>query len=440
MAIVKPFKGVRPAEHLAASIAALPYDVYTRQEAKAIVENNPLSFLKIDRAETQFPDETDMYSQAVYDKARDTLAEMINDHSFIQDTCACYYLYALTMNGKTQTGIVGCASIDDYLSGMIRKHENTREDKELDRIRHVDTVSAHTGPIFLAHRTCGELDSIKSSVKAGKPLYDFTCSDNVRHQVWKISSPEMTDRILHIFSEMKHIYIADGHHRAASAVRVGLKRRATHPDYTGDEEFNYFLSVLFSEEELHIYDYNRVVTGLNGYTSDSFLSKLSEYFAVEEVSECQSGIKNPPDCQQCNERLYLCRTDEESQLWHPRKKGEFGLYLDKTWYKLTAKESLYSDNPVGSLDVSILQDTVLAPLLDIRDPKTDSRIKFVGGIRGMKELERLADEKPERIAFVLYPTSMKELLAVADAGLLMPPKSTWFEPKLRSGLFIHKIE
>lgn len=411
MALIRPFGAIRPAGHLAADIAALPYDVYTRQEAKAFVEEHPLSFLKIDRAETLLPDNTDMYSQPVYDKARDTFDEMLSDQSFIRDTTPCYYLYALTMNGKTQTGLVGCASIDDYLNNVIRKHENTREDKELDRICHVDTMSAQTGPIFLAHRFHPELESIKSSIKFSAPLYDFTGEDSVRHQVWKIDSPEIISRILHIFSEIHHIYIADGHHRAASAVKVGLRRRQNHPGYTGKEEFNFFLSVLFSENELHIYDYNRVVTGLNGLTPETLLQRLSDSFQIESSTDGQVG-----------------------------KKGEFGMYLEGRWYRLTAKPDLYTGDPVADLDVSILQNTVLAPLFNIQNPKIDSRIRFVGGIRGLSELETLVQEDFQRVAFSMYPTSMQELLAVADAGLLMPPKSTWFEPKLKSGLFIHEIE
>lgn len=420
MTVIRPFKGIRPAEEFASSIAALPYDVYNREEAKQAVEQNPLSFLKIDRAETQFPDDTDMYSREVYEKARTTLQEMISDGLFVRDETNCYYLYALTLHGRTQTGLVGCASIDDYIRGIIRKHENTREEKELDRIRHVDTLSAQTGPIFLAYRAVPELTELIASLKEKHALYDFTSEDGIRHQVWKIAQPDIIEQISRIFSEIQHIYIADGHHRAASAVKTGLKRRAEYPDYTGEEEFNYFLSVLFPAEELRIYDYNRVVTGLNGYSLETLLKEIKKKFTITEFSD---------------EIHRKCR-------WHPERKGEIGLYSGGTWYKLTAAPSLYCQDPVKDLDVSILQNEILEPLLGIQNPKTDSRIQFVGGIRGLEELERLvdADTTGNTAAFAMYPTSMEELLSVADSGQLMPPKSTWFEPKLRSGLFIHEFE
>ena len=413
MAVIRPFRGVRPKKELASSIAALPYDVYTREEAKKTVDLNPFSFLKIDRAETQFSTDIDMYSQAVYDRAQDTLEEMRADGSFIQDETDCYYIYALTMNGRTQTGLVGCASIDDYLEGRIKKHENTREEKELDRTRHVDTLSAQTGPIFLAYHARPELSRIMDAVKLTAPLYDFTSEDSVRHQVWKIGSEDNIRDIHRIFQEIDHIYIADGHHRAASAVKAGLKRREQHPGYTGNEEFNFFLSVLFPAEELHIYDYNRVVSDLNGYTFDAFLDLLRSGFEITETG------KTP---------------------YRPSCKGEIGLFGNGSWYCLKANPFLFSDDPVNSLDVSILQNVILGPLLHIRDPKTDLRIRFVGGIRGLDALKEAVDTAGEGAAFAMYPTSMEELLRVADAGRLMPPKSTWIEPKLRSGLFIHPFE
>ena len=370
-----------------------------------------MSFLKIDRAETQFPDTTDLYAPEVYARARDTLQEMIGDGAFIREDSACFYLYALTMNGRTQNGIVGCASIDDYLNNVIRKHENTREEKELDRIRHVDVTSAQTGPIFLAYRPEKQLSEIIRTIRESAPLYDFVSEDGVRHQLWKIDQPDRIETIRKIFSGIEHIYIADGHHRAASAVKVGLKRRAEHPGYDSTEEFNYFLSVLFPADELCIYDYNRVVDGLNGYTFDTLLEKLKDTFLIEKT-----GTFRRPLC-----------------------KGELALYGNNSWYSLKIHSRIFTGDPVADLDVSVLQDHVLAPLLGIRDPKTDGRIHFVGGIRGTDELVRLADT-PDRIAFAMYPTSMEELLSVADAGRLMPPKSTWFEPKLRSGLLIHEIE
>lgn len=409
MTMIRPFCGIHPAPSLAAAIAALPYDVYHRAEATEIVQKNPYSFLKIDRAETQFPPDTDMYSEEVYCRARDTFHAMLSDGSFVQDDTQCFYLYALTMENRTQTGIVGCASIDDYLNSTIRKHENTRAEKELDRIRHIDTLSAQTGPIFLAYRRNPELHQIIRQYKYTHPLFDFVSEDGIRHQIWKIADKNICGKISAIFETIHSVYIADGHHRAASAVKVGLKRRKEHPDYTGSESFNYFLSVLFPADELKIYDYNRIVEDRNGYSTNELLAALQKDFHITE-NKCAVS------------------------------KGSFSMYCDGIWYQLTAKQHLYTSDPVNDLDVSILQNAILQPLLGIEDPKTDSRIQFVGGIYGLKKLIQLVDEKPERLAFAMHPTSMDELFTVADANRLMPPKSTWFEPKLRSGLFIHKIE
>ena len=409
MTMIRPFCGIHPAPSLAAAIAALPYDVYHRAEATEIVQKNPYSFLKIDRAETQFPTDTDMYSEEVYCRARDTFHAMLSDGSFVQDDTQCFYLYALTMENRTQTGIVGCASIDDYLNSTIRKHENTRAEKELDRIRHIDTLSAQTGPIFLAYRRNPELHQIIRQYKCTHPLFDFVSEDGIRHQIWKIADKNICGKISAIFETIHSVYIADGHHRAASAVKVGLKRRKEHPDYTGSESFNYFLSVLFPADELKIYDYNRIVEDRNGYSTNELLAALQKDFHITE-NKCAVS------------------------------KGSFSMYCDGIWYQLTAKQHLYTSDPVNDLDVSILQNAILQPLLGIEDPKTDSRIQFVGGIYGLKKLIQLVDEKPERLAFAMHPTSMDELFTVADANRLMPPKSTWFEPKLRSGLFIHKIE
>ena len=410
MAKIKAFCCIRPREDLADKIAALPYDVYNRKEAKEVVSKNNLSFLKIDRAETQFDDSVDTYADCVYEKAREQLDEMINDGSFITDNDKAYYIYELTMNGRTQTGIAACASIDDYLNNTIKKHENTRADKEVDRIRHVDTCNAQTGPIFLAYRSNNIINDIVNNKKKETPVYDFISEDGIRHCVWKIDEEEKVLNICKTFDSISDIYIADGHHRAASAVKVGIKRREENPGYTGDEEFNYFLSVLFPDDQLMIMDYNRVVKDLNGLTSQEFLIKLAEKFDFEEVSG----------------------------QYKPVKKGEVGMYLDKQWYRLEVHEELLTDDPVEGLDVSVLQKQLLEPVLGIKDPKTDKRIDFVGGIRGLGELERRVDEDME-VAFAMYPTSIQELFAVADAGLLMPPKSTWFEPKLRSGLFIHRL-
>lgn len=410
MAEIRPFRAIRPAKGLESSIAALPYDVYNRQEAKAAVADAPHSFLRIDRAETQFSDEVDTYDERVYQKARELLFAQIEKGEFVQENKPCFYLYELVMDGRSQTGIVGCASIDDYVNGIIKKHENTRADKEEDRIRHVDTLNAQTGPIFLAYRDREDLQEIVKRNSEKEPLYDFVSEDGISHRVYTIDREADMEAISSIFKAMGNIYIADGHHRCASAVKVGQKRRAEHPGYTGEEEFNYFLSVLFPDSELLIMDYNRVVKDLNGLTAEQFLGKLSGLFSVEESTVPV----------------------------RPEKKGEIGLFLEEKWYLLKADDKLKSDDPVKNLDVSILQDNVLKPVLGIEDPKTDKRIDFVGGIRGLLELERRV-HTDMKAAFSMYPTSIGELFAVADAGLLMPPKSTWFEPKLRSGLFIHSL-
>lgn len=411
MAEIRAFRGIRPAAGKEADIAALPYDVYNREEARKAVEGKPLTFLRIDRAETQLSEETDIYAPEVYQKAKELLWGMVENGDFVQDDKPCYYLYELTMNGRSQTGIVACASIDDYLNGMIKKHENTRREKEEDRVRHVDICDTQTGPIFLAYRNQESLKKIVADVKTGAALFDFTSEDGIRHRGWKIADTEKISAIYEAFHQMNALYIADGHHRAASAVRVGVKRREEHPGYTGEEEFNYFLSVIFPDDELMIMDYNRVVRELNGLTPEEFLSGIKKVFDVEKLDKAE----------------------------HPKRKGQVTLFLEDKWYLLTLKPEYENCDPVEGLDVSILQKQILEPVLGIQDPKTDKRIDFVGGIRGLSELERRV-HTDMKAAFAMYPTSIGELFAVADAGLLMPPKSTWFEPKLRSGLFIHALK
>lgn len=411
MATIRPFHCVRPRGDVAHRVAALPYDVYNRQEAEKEVKREPLSFLKIDRAETGFPDSVDTYAPEVYQRAAELLQKDMADGIYIRDEDSAYYVYELTMDGRAQTGLAACAAVDDYVNNVIKKHENTREDKELDRITHVDTCSAQTGPIFLAYRSHETINEVVARNQEKKPLYDFTAVDGITHRVWKINDAADVEKISRAFGEIGQIYIADGHHRAASAVKVGLKRRGEHPDYDGSEEFNYFLSVLFPHDQLMIMDYNRTVKDLNGYTKEEFLDKVSQSFSLEES---ETAVK-------------------------PETKGTFGMYLEGKWYRLTAKEILFEGkDAVGRLDVSVLQDYLLAPVLGIGDPRTDDRIDFIGGIRGLEELERRADTDMQ-VSFSLYPTSIDELFDVADQGLLMPPKSTWFEPKLRSGLFIHEI-
>ena len=411
MAVVRPFCCVRPNTEVVSRVAALPYDVYNREEAKAEVAKEPLSFLKIDRAETNFDDSVTTYDERVYKKAKELLQGMIEDGTLIEDGDQAYYAYELIMDGRSQTGLVACASVDDYMNQVIKKHENTREDKEIDRITHVDTCSAQTGPIFLAYRSEQVINDIVKKVQKSTPLYDFTAPDGVTHRVWKIGDKEDVTAIGGAFADINQIYIADGHHRAASAVKVGLKRRKENPGYTGEEEFNYFLSVLFPHDQLMIMDYNRTVKDLNGLEFTEFMDKVGEKFDIVK----------------------------ESKPVAPDKKGTYGMYVEGNWYRLTAKPELTEGkDAVGVLDVSVLQDNLLGPILGIGDPRTDKRIDFVGGIRGLSELERRANTDMY-LSFSLYPTSITELFDVADNNMLMPPKSTWFEPKLRSGIFIHRI-
>ena len=413
MADIRSFAAYRPARGLEDKIAALPYDVYSRAEAKQVVSENPLSFLAIDRAETQFADSVGTYDDCVYEKAKSMLDEAIEKGNFVHDTTRCYYLYEQTMDGRSQTGIVACASIDDYLSGVIKKHENTRVEKELDRIRHVDTCNAQTGPIFLCYRNDPVLDRLMKEYRNEEPEYDFVTREGVRNRVWVISDPAAVETIRSAFSGIGQIYIADGHHRCASAVKVGLKRREEDPGHTGEEEYNYFLSVLFPMDQLMVMDYNRAVKDLCGRTPQEFLKELESIFEISR---------------------------EGKEPVRPGRKGEFGLYLsDGNWYRLRLLEAPDASDPVKSLDVSVLQDRVLEPLLGITDPKEDPRISFIGGIRGLTELQKRVEEGTAMAAFSMYPTSMEELFTVADAGKLMPPKSTWFEPKLLSGLFIHML-
>ncbi len=412
MADIKPFMAYRPAKEKASKIAALPYDVFNTKEAREIVKDNPDSFLSIDRPETFFEEGHDMYAPEVYRKAESELWSRIERGDFVQEKEKAYYIYELTMNGRSQTGIVAVASIDDYLNNVIKKHENTRKEKEQDRIEHVYTCKAQTGPIFLCYRENRMISQIVEKVKSvDEPVYDFVSGDDVRHRVWVMEDEEENNMICRIFTGINEIYIADGHHRCASAVKVGLRmRQEKEGTYRGKLESDYFLSVLFPDSELMIMDYNRVIRDLNNMTSEEFIKAVSEKF---DISREEHEVK-------------------------PEKKGEFGMYLDNCWYRLTAHKEILRDDPVEGLDVSVLQNEVLEPLLGITDPKTDKRIDFVGGIRGLKELEkRCADDCV--LAFSMFPTSISELFDVADEGLLMPPKSTWFEPKLLSGLFIHDI-
>ncbi len=411
MAVIRPFAARRPAPEVVHQVAALPYDVYNRKEAKAEVEKNPKSFLKIDRPETVHPDDFDMYSTEAYETARNLLLTAFQDGTYVKEESPVYYIYELVMNGRSQTGLVACASIDDYVNEVIKKHENTREEKEQDRIRHIDTCDAQTGPIFLAYREQPEISVIIRCIQQEEePVYDFTAEDGVTHRVWVIDEASDIQALEKEFAALDQIYIADGHHRAASAVKVGLKRRNEHPDYDGTEEFNFFLSVLFPDSELEILPYNRVVKDWNEKTAEDFMEFAGKLGKMEP-------------------------SDTPVQ---PEEKGTVGVYIKDQWYRFTFNGELQNDDPVEGLDVSLLQKHVLQPFFAIDDPRTSDRIDFVGGIRGLAELERRVAEDSV-IAFSMYPTSIGELFDVADAGLLMPPKSTWFEPKLRSGIFIHEL-
>lgn len=413
MAVFRAFQALRPIQEKAADVAALPYDVVNREEAKKIGDENPFSFLHVDRPEMDLEPGIDLYDERVYKKARENLMEMEKKGILVQDKTSCYYIYELVRKGKTQTGIVGCASIDDYRNGVVKKHELTREDKEQDRIHHVDSCNANTGPIFLACRYPENLLKLMNEWKTShKAVYDFTEEDEITHRVWVIDEPAVIFSVKEEFAGIDSLYIADGHHRAASAVKVGLKRREQNPGYTGEEEFNYFLSVVFPYDQLCILPYNRVVRDLNGLTVKAFLAAMKFHFELMLMPG------------------FPCK---------PVEKYCMGMYVDGQWYHLKAWPDVYEKKDVvGQLDVSILQEKVLSPILGIEDPRTDQRIFFVGGNHKAAELAKLADETGG-VAFVMYPTSMEDLMKIADESKLMPPKSTWFEPKLRSGLFIHKL-
>lgn len=410
MAVFRGFRAYRPKKEYQSLVPALPYDVMSSLEAREEAENKPFSFLHIDRAEIDFPLGVDQYSQQVYDRARDNLKKLENE-AMLQDECPCFYIYRQVMNGRSQTGIVGCASIDDYMNNVIKKHEHTLKKKEQDRINHVNTCNANTGPIFLTYRNSEGINGIVNTyISENQPEYDFT-ADGVRQTVWVISDKELVIKITMLFSDVEAMYIADGHHRCASAVRVGEMRRKENPDYNGNEEFNYFLAVAFPDNQLEIMDYNRVVKDLNGLSREEFISRL--------------------------EKSFVCR--KMDKMFKPNRRHTFGMLLDNQWYELEAKPEIIDEsNPVGRLDVSVLQNNLLAPVLGITDPKNDDRIDFIGGIRGLAELERRVNTDM-KLAFAMYPTTVEDLMSIADAGLIMPPKSTWFEPKLLSGLFIHHL-
>lgn len=414
MSVIKPFKAIRPRPELVSRVASPPYDVITKEEAYQLAKGNPYSFLHIDKAEIDFDSSINPYDKKVYEKARENLNRMIQEEVYLQDEKENFYIYRQIMKGRAQIGLVVCASIDDYLNSVIKKHENTRADKEKDRIEHIEYTDANTGPVFLTYKAKDEINQIISKwIEAKSPVYDFTSEDRITHTCWIIDNKQTIQQLINTFSKIDYLYIADGHHRAAAGTEVGLKKREQFNDYTGEEGFNYFLSVLFPDNELYIMDYNRVVADLFGNSEEEFIKKISQNFKIEKY--------------------------EGEGIYRPEAKHTFGMYLNRSWYKLTAKPATFDENDVVErLDVSILQNNLLAPILGVQDPRTEQRIEFVGGIRGLEELERRVD-KGMKVAFSLYPNSIEELMEIADAGKLMPPKSTWFEPKLRSGIFIHKL-
>lgn len=412
MAIVRPFRAVRPVPELAEQVASLPYDVMNRAEARELAGDNELSFLHVVRAEIDLPDSVDDYADEVYRKGCERMRRMMADGVMKQDSRPLFYIYRQIMKGRVQTGLVATFSVDEYLSNKIKKHEFTRKDKEEDRTRHFDTCDAHTEPVFLTYRRQAVIDRlIGDFIKFNDPVYDFKTEDGITHLFWTLDDQEAISELESLFGQVPALYIADGHHRSAVSGNVALKRRQQYPDAPADAEFNYFLAVVFPDEDLFIMDYNRLVKDLNGMTPEVFLEKISTVYQVE-----------PTDAP-----------------FHPRKKAEMCMYLEGQWYRLTAPPSLYEGlDPVSRLDVSLLQDNVLTPLLAIDDPRTSMRIDFVGGIRGLDELKRRVDGG-WAAAFAMCPTTMDDLLAIADAEMVMPPKSTWFEPKLRSGLFVHLL-
>ena len=413
MARIEPFKGIRPQKQYVEKVSSPPYDVLNSKEAKKLTENNPHSFLRITKPETDLPDGTDLYSDEVYNKAKENFARFLADKVLVQDKKKCFYLYKQIWGDHVQVGLVAGASCQNYQDDVIKKHEYTRKDKEEDRMRHIESLNANTGPVFLTFKHRDSIDALFKKGLAKEPEYDFTTANGVHHIFYIVDDDELIAGIKSEFAKIDYLYVADGHHRSASATRVKIKREEANPGHTGNEEYNFFLSVIFPDNQMKILPYNRVVKDLNGMCKAEFFGKIADKFDYDD----EEGIKEP------------------------RKSGEFCLYIEGKWYRLTAKEGSYNkDNAVASLDVSILQNNLLGPVLGIEDPRTDKRIDFVGGIRGTKELERLVDGGEYKVAFSFYPTTIQQLFSVADAGSVMPPKSTWFEPKLESGLVIHSLE
>lgn len=412
MATFKPFRALRPKPEYAKDVASRPYDVLNAQEARQEAEGNKYSFLRVIKPELELPDDIDPYGANVYNQGLENLNFLRSEQIIEKDATPSFYIYRLTMDGREQTGIVGCCHYQEYFDGHIKKHELTRTAKENDRVRHVETQNANAEPVFFSYRGLDSINQVITNATQSDPVYDFTADDGIRHELWVIDDESSISRIENDFKSVPDLYVADGHHRTAAAARVGQQKKDNNPDHDGTEEYNFFMAVLFSDDQLKIFDYNRVVQDLNGMSTDQFKEKLQRIFEISELESAQS----------------------------PSIKGIFSMYLDKKWYSLNPKEVISSDNPKENLDVTLLSEKVLDPILGIQDLRKDTRIDFVGGIRGLGELERRVDSGEMAVAFALFPVSMAELLAIADAGEIMPPKTTWFEPKLRSGLFIHELQ
>ena len=414
MAKIKPFKGLRPKQEFVEKVASPPYDVLNTEEARAMAKNNPYSFLHINKPEIDLPQGTNLYDESVYTKGKENLERFIQEGVFIQDKKPCFYVYRQIMGKHQQIGLVAGASVEDYENNIIKKHELTRADKEEDRLKHVNTLNAQTGPVFLTYKASKEVDLLIDKIVKRQAVYDFAADDGIRHTFWIVDKNDEIKQLEDLFMKMDYLYVADGHHRSAAATRVKQMRQKQNLHHTGEEEYNYFLSVIFPHDQMYIMDYNRVVKDLNGLSKAEFLKKVAEKFEIEKI-----GKKSEK----------------------PKQKHEFVMYLDGEWYRLKAKLGTFSENdPVEQLDVSILMNTLLVPVLGIGDPRKDKRIDFVGGIRGLKELKRRVDSGEMQVAFALFPTSIEDLMSIADAGKTMPPKSTWFEPKLRSGLVVHLLD
>jgi uncharacterized protein (DUF1015 family) len=412
MSLIRPFRGLRPRRENAADVVAPPYDVLNTAEARVRAEGRPYSFLHISKPEIDLPEGTDPYAEVVYQKGAENLQKLTAENILMQDEDPCYYAYRLIMGDQEQTGLVAVSNVEDYDSNRIRKHEFTRPDKEDDRTRQIDTLDAQTGPVFLTYRHDTEVDAIIQSVTETDPEYDLTADDGVQHTLWVINDRAQVDRLTALFDAMENLYIADGHHRSAAASRIAAMRKAENPAHTGNEPYNYFLSVIFPDNQMHILDYNRVVKDLNGQDVDNFIRKVASSFDIAE-------------------------SDEPVKPGHP---GQFGMYMKGRWYRLDIHaDRVPGDDPVARLDVSLLANNLIEPILGISDPRRDKRIDFVGGIRGLPELEKRVDSGEMAVAFSLYPTSLTDLMAVADANEVMPPKSTWFEPKLADGLVSHLL-